>query len=224
MHREIKVISLILMVGFSYGHDDCAEVSEGLKPIFAPCMRSATECATVADLDTFSSLLCVPMAKMQFENFERCTGTFSAQIFSALCGGSNCTGVGGTCDHRCFETVDSNNASEVFNEYMCGSKASTGLPGCPSSTCKGALQELVSDVGCCVNSVIYTLYLNICSGSANSSLLDQDGLFRLFTKCDVPFPASCPHPFSNLSGSSSMKEVSIAWLILTIVAFFKNSV
>ena len=181
-------------------------------------MRSATECVTVADLDTFSSLFCVPMAKMQFENFERCAGTFSSQIFGALCGGSNCTGVGGTCDQRCFETVDSNNALEVFNECMCGSKASTDLPGFPSSTCKGALQELVSDVGCCVNSVIYNLYLNICSGCASSSLLVQDGLFRLFTKCDVPFRASCPHPFSNLSASSSVKEVSIAWLILTIVA------
>lgn len=235
----MKQAYLLLIAGYilrfrvSYGQDDCNNVDIGLESILAPCSQSVTECVTARNLAGLSEIFCIPKARMQFENFNRCTnGNFSNQIFGALCGGSECMGAGGICgtaDMKCFEMVDVNNATEVFKDCMCDSPPSPNQNqlSCPSSTCKNSLQELVRDVGCCTNTVLYVFYLNSCVRSPSSSTFTQDGLGRLFEACDIPFPSSCPHLFSALSGSPSgsrsTRVSSEQWLILAFAMFlFSN--
>lgn len=218
----MEYVYFLLLVGciikLSCGQD-CGLVEKGLEPILAPCRRSVSDCVIAQDLPGLSQLFCRPEAEMQFDNFNTCTNrNFSDQIFGAICGSSECKGtcVGG--EKRCFETI--NNATEVFEECMCDSQSSSR--SCPSLTCKNALQELVSDVGCCANSVLYVFYLDSCMES-ESTIFTQKGFSLLLEACGVPFPSSCPHLFSdstNPSRSSNMQMRASSVLLWLISIFF----
>ena len=181
------------------GQDDCADVETGLKPILDPCTRSVAECVTAQNLKALGAIFCLPKAEMQFNNFNKCTSrNFSDQLFGALCGGSDCSGTGGACvagDILCYQIVDRNNATKVFEECNCASPSPDQQ--CPSVSCKESLEELVEDVGCCTNSLLYAFFLNECKvNSPGSTLFTQDGLARLFVACNVTYPSACRHPFS----------------------------
>ena len=218
----MKVVLFLVLVGamllLCYAQSDCSPVEDGLEIIFEPCGNSVKECIMAKDLTGLSAIFCSDDARMLYEDFLRCSGqTFSNLVFGALCGGTSCTGVNGTCvsgDQKCFESVlDSNNASEVFENCMCASQALAN--GCPDSTCTSALQELVNDVGCCANSLLYSIYLDNCVES-DSNIFSMNGLTTLFEDCNVTLPSSCPHPFllPNSSQQNAMRETSVMWLIL----------
>ena len=107
-------------------------------------------------------------------------------------------GGGGACvagDLLCYQIVDRNNATKVFEECNCASPSPDQQ--CPSVSCKESLEELVEDVGCCTNSLLYAFFLNECKvNSPGSTLFTQDDLARLFVACNVTYPSACRHPFS----------------------------
>jgi hypothetical protein len=68
--------------------------------------------------------------------------------------------------------------------------------------CANQLQQLVDDVGCCVNTALYALFFSTCNGGSDDGTDFQgvvDALNSLFNMCDVDLPASCLHPFSSKS-------------------------
>ena len=199
------------------GQDDCAGVESGLTPILEPCTRSVLDCVTSQNLPGLGAIFCLPQAEMQFNNFKRCTNAnFTNQLFGALCGGLECMS---TCPDGayCYDLVSNNNGTRVFEECNCASPKLDQQ--CPSVGCKQALEELLEDVGCCTNSLLYAFYLNQCVVT-NGTLFTQNGLARLFNACNVIYPESCTHPFSNpMSSAFQFKCNHIILFLLIIIGF-----
>ena len=209
---------------FVEGYDQCALVKAGLQPIFSPCELSVEACALSQNFVQLSKLFCLPLAQDKFDNFKRCTGeSFSNQVFGTLCGGKTCLDNTDTCireGQSCYQIHQRNTATEVLKHCSCNSPYPQGK--CPGLECKKALKKLVADLGCCVNGLMYTLALEKCMPSSNSTLLNRNGLMKLFSSCRIPFPSSCHHPFVKIS-SDDIATVRYANQAAQIFSPFETS-
>lgn len=205
------VTASLLSAGSCQTAEECAGVNSGLAPALSPCRQSVTSCVENEELNLgqISGIFCSEAARRQYSNFLACEGLFGEgftdQIFGAICGGPNCT-IGqsfSSCrpaeGDRCFEgVVDVNDGSAAFEACLCSNQSqSSASPWCPTE-CAIQLQQLVRDVGCCLNTVVYSFYFSTCG--------DSDGLAagasvtvinNLFNACNLTLPASCLHPFSS---------------------------
>ena len=197
----------------------CSSVNAGLDPILAPCRESVSRCVTAQNLTGISGLFCQPKARSDFNEFERCTNrTYSDQVFGAICGGPDCSESQGPfvdCQgRRCFEVVGTNEGTAAFGSCNCSTgELSSLLQDCPSQ-CRSDLQQLVDDLGCCSNSVIYVYYFSTCGNRGNPSL---DTLPRLMEVCNVTFPQPCLHTFSDNGACNTWNN------LLTLVFVLMNT-
>ena len=185
---------------------DCPTIDAGLRPLLDPCVESVETCVISTenrDLDTFNGIFCISAAQTQYESFLRCTNqSFTDQLFGSICGGPDCaTGDGPFTDcapaqgSRCYNIALRNDATAAFESCLCSNDGqSSSQPDC-SAECAEDLQQLVDDVGCCVNGVIYAYLFNTCG--------DQDTdiphliLNNLFDSCSVTLPDACLNPFGT---------------------------
>ena len=207
------VLCLALIATPGNCQDDCNLVRVGIDPILAPCRTSVEACVEDgADFERFSTIFCRGEARFQFENFLRCEGRpFTDQIFAGICGGPSCAGPNQTFSEcapgvgeRCYEdaVVSRNNGTAAFEACLCSNDSQASAnPVCPAE-CAQELERLVEDVGCCVNSAVYSFYFGTCGDSPDEGTDFQANvcvLSSLFVACDVTLPESCLHPFSPTS-------------------------
>ena len=186
--------------------EDCVTVDAGLRPLLDPCVESVETCVTPTEnrnLDTFNGIFCISQAQTQYDNFLRCTNqSFTDQIFGGICGGPDCaigdgpfTNCAPAQGSRCYNVALRNDATATaaLESCLCSNDGqSSSQPNC-TAECAEDLQQLVNDVGCCVNSVIYAYLFSTCG--------DQDTdiplliLNNLFDSCSVTLPDACLNPF-----------------------------
>ena len=233
----LAVIAPLLLGGGNCQVNDCDLVSEGLEPVLAPCRTSVETCVTEASFATFTGVFCRSEARNQFNNFLDCEGRpFTDQIFGAICGGPSCAGPDQTfsqCEpgegERCYDdpVVGRNSGTAAFEACLCSndSQSSTN-PECPAE-CAEELEQLVDDVGCCVNTGVYAFHFGTCGDSPDEGTDFQanvDVLNSLFDACGVPLPATCLHPFSvtdvpGVSAASGVAAGVPAYSIMLLYAF-----
>ena len=199
-------------VGLVIGREaDCSLVDSGLEPIFAPCSSSVSDCGSAQNYSVLSKIFCLRKAKMQFDSLKTCTGElFADQMFGTLCGGIR-------ENLPCYKIYKRNIATLVFKECNCASPSSTMK--CPGVRCREALKELAKDIGCCTNGLFYTLPLDQCMPTPNTTLTTRNGLARLFTSCGLSLPSSCRHPFSMRDDASGAASLRLNVFLLTIILY-----
>ena len=234
---QTKIVSLLLMLAVLLAlgscQDDqegCEGVGEGLDPVVGSCRESVSGCVAENSniLTASSSTFCQDGAEAAFNNFVRCTNrTFSDQIFGAICGSANCTRNEATPNasysecmqdsNRCFETVDRNDGTAAFQVCMCSDTSlNTSALNC-SMECRSALEQLVTDIGCCVNTSLYVYYFSTCGDLANTPRLEA--IEYLFGSCELSMPDTCLHPFSlgNESPTEGAQAVASAFSVLFFI-------
>jgi hypothetical protein len=221
----LLVVSL-LCGGFCQSEEECAMVGIGLAPVLAPCRQSVPACVAIG-LDQFTPAFCSESGRGPFDNFLACERRpFTDQIFGAICGGPSCAGAdksfsecGSLDGMRCYDNdvVSQNNGTNAFEACLCSTEGRNA--SCPMD-CANQLQQLVDDVGCCVNTALYSLFFSTCNGGSDDGTDFQgvvDALKSLFDMCDVDLPASCLHPFSISNRSKS--KITEAGLLISCFMF-----
>ncbi len=195
------LLSTVLAGAVHAQSEDCSGVDSGLSAILGPCRSSVSLCVTSQNLPQVSSIFCLPNARTQYNNFLECTNTtFTDQIFGAICGGENssCASFEETADEttstpfeKCFEGVDRNDGTDVFQYCDCSVLNSPSDPKACPLACRESLEDFVDDVGCCSNTALYVYFFSNCDSSLSLQNID-----RLFQACNLTLPSSCLHPFS----------------------------
>ena len=228
------VLCLALIATLGNCQDDCNLVRVGIDPILAPCRTSVEACVEDgADFERFSTIFSGLEARFQLL---RCEGRpFTDQIFAGICGGPSCAGPNQTFSEcapgvgeRCYEdaVVSQNNGTAAFEACLCSNDSQTSAnPVCPAE-CAAELERLVEDVGCCVNSAVYSFYFGTCVDSPDEGTDFQANvrvLSSLFVACDVTLPGSCLHPFSPtstvVSGAMGVAGMLTYLMILPLYVF-----
>lgn len=225
---SVVVIATLLCGGSCQSDEQCLTVRAGLQPVLNPCRESVQSCVeSDISFSMFTGLFCVDGARTQFNNFLQCEGRpFTDQIFGAICGGPNCAGdqpfsaCQPTEGERCYDeaVVSRNLGAAAFDACLCSNESQSSTdPECPAE-CGAQLQELVEDVGCCVNTALYSFYFSTCGDSDGGGTDFQapvDILNSLFDACDISLPASCLHPFSS-SASKIASGVFIFFIAFSL--------
>ena len=234
----LAVFAPLLLAGGNCQVNDCDLVRVGLEPVLAPCRTSVETCvSSEASFATFTDVFCRSEARNQFNNFLDCEGRpFTDQTFGAICGGPSCAGPNQTfsqCElgegERCYDdpVVGRNSGTAAFEACLCSNNSQSSTnPECPTE-CAEELEQLVDDVGCCVNTGVYAFYFGTCGDSPDEGTDFQanvDVLNSLFDACGVPLPATCLHPFSvtDVPGVSAASGVAVgvpAYSIMLLYAF-----
>ena len=138
-------------------------VDEECRDAVLPVLHLFEDMNDVDALEMASAAVCIPACQSLIDLEAECLGTEFVEKAASFYCGSNGQGT------PCYETLQINNGSRVAD--VCAED------GCPAS-CSAELQQLVSDVGCCVRSLGYV------------ELKDS-----LFGDCDINKPGFCPHLF-----------------------------
>lgn len=213
---EFLVLVTASLLSAGIAQDGCETVRTGLAPALAPCRESVRSCVENEDLGFETNLraFCLEQARPLYNNFLRCEGAqFTNQIFGAICGGPSCAGeqTFASCQPedgaRCYNdaVISVNEGGAAFEACLCSnSSQNSSSPWCPME-CADQLQQLVDDVGCCLNTAVYSFYFSTC-GSSDGLAIEAPVtvLNNLFDACNIALPASCLHPFSPSSGGSTV--------------------
>lgn len=226
----VFVFAALFSVASCQVADDCATVDEGIRPLLvAPCVASVETCVTATpdrNLTFLSGVFCIAQAQSQYDNFLRCTNqTFTDRVFGGVCGGPGCTSDPFTScappeGDRCYNVAVRNNATAAFEACLCSNDTqSSSQPECPAE-CSGALQELVDDVGCCVNTVIYAYYFSTCGDQDLDASLSV--INNLFESCSLTLPDSCLHPFNtdSVDDGSKMLTSDLVSIVVSLGMLF----
>ena len=95
---------------------------------------------------------------------------------------------------RCYDdpVVGRNNGTAAFEACLCSNESQSSTnPECPAEYAE-ELEQLVNDVGCCVNTGVYAYYFGTCGDSPDEGTDFQANvrvLRDLFGACDVTLPA-----------------------------------
>lgn len=228
MKTILCVVLLAVLLECSCQSDNCDTVDAGLAPVLGACRESARSCVQQPrqDFNQFNELFCNANVQNAFDNFLTCTNrTFSDQVFGAICGNLNCSRdevpdiTYAECRQsqgRCFETVFDNDGTAAFEACMCASETQDPATPTCSDECRMELEQLVSDVGCCVNTALYAYYFSTCGDPGNPSL---QVLNNLYDACDVDLPSTCLTPFS-LGGDGPTEDAQAIASVFSVLMFF----
>lgn len=235
----LALIATLLKGGDCQTQEQCELVRVGIAPVLAPCRTSVDACINAPEVNfpTFASTFCPRQARNSFDSFLICEGRgFTDQIFGGICGGPSCAGPDQTFSEcapeegqRCYNeaVVENNNGTAAFEACLCSNSSQNSTnPEC-SAECARELEQLVEDVGCCVNTAVYSFYFSTCGDSpdeGNNFQLNVDVLNSLFDACGVDLPATCLHTFSG-RGTSAASMVTTAgasavFVCLMLVVYF----
>ena len=219
MAQMLKITFLLLgcfyLAARAQIDDECDGVDEGLAGILQQCRQGTEACLASQDLSGLGGLFCTLDAQVNFETFRRCTNvTYSDQIFSILCSGPECYRPD-PCTDTCISRVASNTGEAAFDACCAGNSFASTIESCAvdaNNTCADALQDLVDDLECCVNSSPYAYYFSTCQAS-----LALDAIEELYEACNVTLPDSCQHTFSDVPTDATTAGTSAVLSIKLVV-------
>ena len=145
-------------------------VNEECRNTILPVVNLFADIQNVTASEIAAAALCNPACQSLYNLSVTCLGRLESDNRTAFYCGEDGQG------QPCYEAFQLNNGSRAFD--VCRNIDET----CTDS-CRTELQNLIADVGCCVNSFVYG-FLNTGNGC-------------IFDTCGVTSPGFCPHPFNS---------------------------
>ena len=164
-------------------------IGEECSKEFLPVLGFFSNIQNVTEVRLAAAGSCITACQSLIDLQIECAGRQVADFRHSFYCGENAK------EQVCYEAHQSNNGDQAF--AACDSIGSGD--NC-TLACKMELQDVITDIGCCVNSLGY------------KNLISDNRCF--FDKCDIDIPKSCP-----LVLNSAMSPVSACIRLLTIVTF-----
>ena len=161
--RECEVLQANLFSGLQFVGEEC-------RNSVLPAINFLTDIQNVTVPRMAATAICIPACQSFYDLQVKCEGETVTDNRTSFYCGENVMG------QACFEAFQLNNGSRAFAACRNNSDNCT-------QSCAEELQNLNSDIGCCVNSFAY--------GFLNAP---DDCIYDM---CGVPRPGSCPHLFNS---------------------------
>lgn len=161
--RECQVLQANIFSGLQFVDEEC-------RNSVLPAINFLTDIQDVTVPRMAATAICIPACQSFYDLQVRCEGETVADNRTTFYCGEN------LMEQACYEAFQVNNGSRAF--AACRNNGDN----CTQS-CADELQNLNSDVGCCVNSFAYG-FLN----APDDCIYDT---------CGVPRPGFCPHLFNS---------------------------
>ena len=139
-----------------------------------PVLNLFADTQNVTASETAAAAVCRPACRSLYDLQETCLGQLESDDRTAFYCGEN------QRRQACYEAFQLNNGSQVL-------AACRNISATCTDSCRTELQNLIADVGCCVNSFVYR-FLNTANGC-------------IFDTCGVTAPSFCPHLFRTVNQS-----------------------
>ena len=167
--------------------EECDVVTAQLEPVVTACLAGPLACVVEADFEDFvDPFLCTPGAgtRERYDTFVECRG----QLFADEIWGGTCGGPQGSSGRRCYTFVDQSIDDLASSAIAACCPVNVTADNC-SDECATQLETLSTQLGCCTQTAVFTIFFQTCDGSTT--------LRSLYEFCEVSLEEPCLHLYST---------------------------